>query len=160
MASPRRFAEARVLKPVMVVRQVSLLACTRSLHGYYHEELLTFVCIDYIVFYHNVSPIDCVVLLGLASHLSQIGRRLLGPALAVVCARGRSRRAARVWDTQDMAGEEVIGGDRLGDGGAGGGLGLARGEENIGCGHEEDVELDRAALRRDGALEEGGEEWV
>lgn len=114
----------------------------------------TFVGVDDIVLDDDVPPVDCVILLRLPSHLAQVGRRLLAPAAAP------ARWPGRVGYAQDMAGEELFSGYRIGEAGAGGRFGLAGGEEDICGGDEEDVALGGKALARERALEEGGEERV
>lgn len=125
MESPRRLAEARTLNPVRWEN------CQRVLRGFRARSRWlgrTFIGVDDIVLDDDVPPVDGVILLRFPSHLPQVGCRLLPAA----CSSARWLR--RVGDAQHMAGEELFGGDRVGDTGAGGRFGLAGGEQDIGRG--------------------------
>lgn len=72
IASPRRFAEARVLKPVPPPKSACLAKETRSVLRDQSEtrDPPTFVRVNHIVLDDHISSIDGVVLLGLAPHLA------------------------------------------------------------------------------------------
>lgn len=100
----------------------------------------TFVGVYDVILDYHVPPINSIILLGLAPHLAQVGRRLLDSITRA------SSGPRGVGQAQDMAGEEVIGRDSLVDAGAGGRFGLPGGEKYIGGGYQEDVLLVGRAL--------------
>lgn len=122
----------------------------------------TFVRVHHIVLNYHIPTINGIVLLGLAPHFTQIGRRVLAPASSSCRPGPPAASGGFCWVryAQDMASEEFFGGNGLRGAGAGGGFSVAGGEQYIGGGDQEDVVLNRTALRGQGALEEGGEEWV
>ena len=112
----------------------------------------TFIAVHVSILHNHRPAIQGCKLLRLRPALPKIGRR---PS----CPLGKRRRRRRgSGNADDMAREELLRADEIRVEGLG--LAVARGEEQLGRGHEQDVVLDGRALRGESAPEEGPQEGV
>lgn len=127
-----------VLKPVR---------CQRDESRHLSQPLRTLVAVDEGVLDDYGAAVGSGELLGLAARLAEAG----GIPDVVV-------GADAAGDAQDMAGEELFGAAEVGVGGAR--VLVARADEDVGGGDEEDVVLRGRALAGECTAEEGAQEGV